>query len=238
MGNSFFRFKQFEIDQTGCAMKVGTDGVLIGAWCWATGVDRALDIGTGTGLIALMIAQRGIRRIDAVEIEHSAFERAGLNVVRSRWKDRISLFHANFSDFARMTTGMKYDLIVSNPPYFERSLLSENFSRNIARHDVSLNYDTLFARSVGILRDSGRISLITPADMDVVLDEHARKYGLFPIRKTYVKGREGLPVKRLMSEWGKIAPESVAIDVLTIEEERHRYTSEYVALTRDFYLNM
>lgn len=237
MSNSYFRFKQFEIQQSDCAMKVGTDGVLIGAWCGVEGVSRSLDVGTGSGLIALMVAQRCAGRVDAVEIDETAFRQAGYNISRSPWADRVTAFHANFSDF-QPPGGFPYDLIVSNPPYFERSLLPENEGRKMARHCVALTYDTFFSLSRPLLARAGRVALIYPADADLTIGQAAERNQFHLLRKTFVKGMEHLPVKRVMSEWGFESVPDPVTDLLIIEHEPLRYTAEYIGLTREFYLKM
>ena len=171
MRNQFFKFKQFSVNQDNCAMKVGTDGVLLGAWCDVESAKMVLDIGTGTGLIALMIAQRtDCALIDAVEIDKSAYVQASGNFKDSRWCGRIGVFNLDFKQYVD-ECNTKYDLIVSNPPYFENSLKSSNLERTMARHTDSLSFDELLHGASMLLSESGIISLIVPNGVDNRLGE-------------------------------------------------------------------
>ncbi len=162
MSNSYFQFKQFTVWHDKCAMKVGTDGVLLGAWVNIFNAKSVLDIGTGTGLIALMIAQRSTANILAVEIDADAVNQAIENVERSPWSGNIKVQHA---DFKTATFNTKFDVIVSNPPYFSDSLLSPDTHRSTARHTSELTYHDLISRVSGILAFKGEFSLIIPADI-------------------------------------------------------------------------
>ena len=236
MSNPFFQFKRFTVYHDLCAMKVGTDGVLLGAWCEVKKSRHILDIGAGTGLICLMAAQRSDAGIDGVEIAPLACVQARENVLRSPWPDRIRLYNESFQEFSKHTD-IKYDLIVSNPPYFEESVLPDEHTRINARHTVSLNYDDIFRCSADILAATGRISLIFPFSMEEQVEKSAMRQGFFPIRKTYVSGTPRSLPKRILEEWGRY--ESLyESDSLVIEEKRHSYTPEYIDLTRDFYLKM
>jgi tRNA (adenine-N(6)-)-methyltransferase len=171
-----------------------------------------------------------------VEIDPLACVQARENVLRSPWPDRIRLYNESFQEFSKHTD-IKYDLIVSNPPYFEESVLPDEHTRINARHTVSLNYDDIFRCSADILAATGRISLIFPFSMEEQVEKSAMRQGFFPIRKTYVSGTPRSLPKRILEEWGRY--ESLyESDSLVIEEKRHSYTPEYIDLTRDFYLKM
>ena len=165
MSNSYFKFKQFTIYQKdNCAMKVGTDGALLGAWCSFPQKGMILDIGCGTGLISIMAAQRTEALVDGVEIDQNAYKQAQENVALTPWKNRINLYFNDFNLFAQNTT-TQYDYIVSNPPFFKYSL-SPSTSRNNARHTISLNYETLFSKSTNLLKPKGKIAIIFPYELE------------------------------------------------------------------------
>ncbi len=239
MSNPYFRFKQFTVWHDRCAMKVGTDGVLIGAWCDVDACRRILDVGCGTGLISLMIAQRTPDRtmIEGVEIDAVAAEQAAENTDRSPWKNRLRIHTSDFLDFATSTT-VRYDHIVSNPPYFEKSLLPEDVARLTARHTGCLTYESLLRGAVSLLLPGGRISLIFPAGLHDSVSAIAREYGLFVRRTMWVSGREGMPPKRVMVEWVNKPSEIREEHNLAIETAPLEWTPEYIDLTRDFYLQL
>lgn len=236
MGNSYFSFRQFIIHHDKCAMKVGTDGVLLGAWANPDDAQNVLDVGTGTGLIAVMIAQRCNAVIHAVEIDRNASSQAQENINTCPWNNRIHLFHHSFQHFAE-SAPLPYDLIVSNPPYFRNALKPSVKSRSLARHDDGLSYEGLLFHSVRILSDKGRIAVIIPAAEADHFVETACLYGLFPKRKMIVKPLPSKPASRCMLELSRIHNESCKEDILTIRGDDHiSYTEEYKALTKDYYL--
>ena len=235
MSNSYFSLKQFTIWQDKCAMKVGTDGVLLGAWSPTEGVRRILDVGTGTGLIALQLAQRCPEaRITAIEIDQDASLQARENVRRSPWPDRIEVECCDFKDFL---TEEKFDLIVSDPPYFVDALRCPDVQRNLARHADGLSYDMLFGHSAHLLDKDGRISVIIPREAEKLVADAAWKNGFSPIRHTDVYTKPGKPCRRQLLSFAKGTPK-FGQDSLYIEDGDGRYTPEYIALTKDFYIKM
>ena len=164
-----FRFKQFSVRNDKSAMKVGTDGVLLGAWADVKAANSVLDIGTGTGLVALMMAQRCNANIDAIEIDADAFAEATLNFNESPWAERMKVIHDDFITFSK-DCDLRYDVIVSNPPYFIDSLVCQEEKRKNARHTSSLSYENLIECAVKLLNDNGFICLITPSDVENHLD--------------------------------------------------------------------
>ncbi len=230
-----FSFKKFTIEQDRTAMKVGTDGVLLGAWVSMEGARSILDIGTGTGLIALMMAQRNAAaRVDAVEIDRASAEQAAENVSRSDWADRVSIHHSDIQSFA---PAAKYDLIVTNPPYFVNSLHSPSSSRTAARHTCDLSFRDLALSAVRLLSGGGRFALILPLEESRLFDCEALGR-LTLARRCEVRSREATPVKRVMSEY-TLLREGVATtrEELTIERGTPpQFSEEYRALTADFYL--
>ena len=235
MSNPFFTFKQFTIRHDRCAMKVGTDGVLLGAWTDVSHSYRLLDIGTGTGLIALMLAQRCPKAsITAIDIDAEAVEQARENVLLSPWSDRVEVA---LQDICKYLTDKHFDTIVSNPPYFIDSLKCPNDQRNTARHTDTLDAERLLESVARLLTDDGRFSIILPAEQTDLLIQTAYAQGLYPSRQTAVITRPGLSPKRILMEFQK-TKEAFQPDELIIELERHVYSEGYIALTKDFYLKM
>lgn len=239
MANPFFKFKQFTVHHDKCAMKVGTDGVLLGAWTQVDPFVNCLDIGTGTGLVALMLAQRStLLYIDAIDIDTDAYRQAVENIQLSPFSQQIEVHHVSLNTFASLTS-KRYDLIVSNPPYFSQALKAPEQKRNLARHDDSLPLDSLIADSKKLLTEEGRLSLILPSDKEEVLLSTTEAHGLYPVRKTDVYPTlDSQHPKRILIELSPTPVSSPHCDKLVIEIERHRYTPEYIALTQSFYLNM
>lgn len=239
MANTYFQFKQFTVHQDRCAMKVGTDGCLLGAWGAVKPGGRVLDIGTGTGLVALMAAQRGATEIQGVEIDPDAAQQAAENVRQSPWKDRIEIVCADFSSYSlRVPEEQRFDSILSNPPYFENALRSDDDRRTWARHDAALNYAALFEGAVRLLHPDGILSLVTPADVEERLAALAYASRLHPVRKCYVSGRFGNPPKRLLSQWSLASEKTCVITRLAVEFAPKQFTPEYEELMRDYYLHL
>lgn len=217
------------------AMKVGTDGVLLGAWCPVEGAQRALDVGTGCGVIALMVAQRnGEAHIDGIDIDPGAIEEATLNFAASPWSERLT---AMMADFSHMTSTDSYDLIVSNPPYFTDSLLPPDAARTLARHAGALSYHQLIEGAAQRLTDSGMLALISPTVAEGAIIE-AAAFASLPVKNiTRVIPVEGAAVKRIL--WLLSRREMpYREENLTIAHRDGSFTSEYIALTRNFYLKM
>jgi tRNA1Val (adenine37-N6)-methyltransferase len=237
---SSFRFKRFTIEQERCAMKVGTDGVLLGAWCSVVPNARhALDIGSGSGLIALMVAQRGEAwglRVDGVEPDEGSAEQSQENVAASPWRDNVRIINTRLQDFE---TDLRYDLIVSNPPYFADSLLPPNAARSRARHTDSLDFAELARGAAHLLTADGRFAVIVPRDRAADMVAECVAEGLFPLRRTDVIPKEGAPAKRTMLEFyprTAAAAATTTHSTLTILAAG-RQTPDYRTLTAAFYLN-
>lgn len=234
MGSDQFQFKKFTILQDRCAMKVGTDGVLLGAWTNTNNTPKILDIGTGTGLIALMLAQRSKATIDAVEIDQDAAMQARENVEKSPWKDRIKIHHAAIQDYPN-SAQKRYHLLVSNPPFFENVSKSSKPSRTVARHTDFLSQADLLQVTEKLLDSSGRLAVIYPCEEADKFQKKAEDIGLFCERKLSVKPNHNRPIKRILMEFSpqKLPTQESAI---AIESSRHVYTPEFIALIQDFYL--
>lgn len=215
-------------------MKVGTDGVLLGAWCRVGLARRILDIGTGTGLIALMLAQRSRAQISAIDIDRDAVSQARENVEASPWKGRIEV---EWSDLRSYAPQERFDAIVSNPPYFAHSLECPDTRRNIARHTDSLDFEALISHSADLLLPQGTFSVILPADAQADFLSIASMHHLYLSRKTSVMSKPDIPPKRVLLELAK-QPAGCIADELVIELPNHMYSEAYIALTKDFYLKM
>jgi tRNA1Val (adenine37-N6)-methyltransferase len=233
-----FKFKQFTVQQDQCAMKVGTDAVLLGAWVNIEHNPKSvLDIGSGTGVIALMLAQRSSAQlIDVIEIDDGAFEQCVDNFENSTWSDRLFCYHASLQEFVDEVED-KYDLIISNPPFYSSDYKSDNNQRNIARFEDSLQFDHLIESASKLLSDDGKFAVILPFQEEEKLIALASEVNLFPNSILRVKGNPSTEIKRSLIEFS-LKQNPVEINELIIETERHQYTQDYIKLTKDFYLKL
>ena len=234
----YFQFKQFIIQQDKTAMKVGTDGVLLGSWVKISAkAERILDIGTGTGLIALMMGQRSTAKVvDAVELNEAAYQQAVENFKESNWSERLSCHHSSFQEFSNEMEG-NYDLIVSNPPFHISTQKTVLEDRAMARHSDNLPFIELLLGVAKLLNKKGSCAFIIPfseQDNFIVL---AEKQGLFPSRIMHVKGNNESPIKRSLLQFSFVKKEMLKKE-LVIENSRHIYTKDYIELVKDFYLKM
>ncbi len=233
MSNNYFQFKHFVINQENCAMKVSTDGVLLGSWANVEDVTSILDIGTGTGLLALMMAQRTLARIDAIEIEPSAFRQAYENSKNSKWSDRIRIINASLQEYVKC--GKKYDLIVCNPPYFSNSLKSGNVKRNLARHNDYLSQTELLAGVNKLLSANGRFALILPYNEGKAFILESVTYGLYCSAILNIKPGPEREINRLVIELSRLS-QQMEENVVIIRQEDGTYTEDYKRLTSEYYL--
>lgn len=239
-----FRFKKFEVVNERSAMKVNTDGVLLGAAMTIKSEDRCmLDIGTGTGTIALMAAQRVVGRenpgqagrIDAIDIDEPSATEAAMNFANSPWAECLHAHNVSLDAFAA-SDDQKYDLIFSNPPYFEDSLTAPDERKSTARHTSDgLSYRDIFEFAKERLTDSGRVSLVLPADQEAALCRYARMCGLHLFRILRVRTVPRKAPSRMIAEFSRHRCETVKEELLTIQNEG-QYTQEYLSLTHDFYM--
>lgn len=236
--NTFY-FKQFKVCQDQCAMKIGTDGVLLGAWAEVAAASRILDIGTGTGLIALMIGQRTQDAyIDALEIDRIACAQAQLNIEASPWADRVTAIHASVQDYAPIAP-LQYDLILSNPPFFSGGTFSNNQHRNQVRHTVKLPHGDLLHAVQRLLKpEGGRFCVVLPFLEGLRFKELARNYHLYASRVTEVHSKADKPIERLLMQF-ECTPKGEHVDELILQESGHNaWTDAYRTLTKDFYMFM
>ena len=229
-----FRFKQFEVNHDHSSMKVGTDGVLLGAWADLTGARRVLDVGTGCGVIALMVAQRtdcGCR-IHAVDIDQPSTVEADGNFARSPWGDRLTVQLADINNYVCEEL---FDVIVTNPPFYDEDVLPPDAVRSAARHTHSLSFGQLMQAARRLLTAEGAIALITPVEARDAVTQAATFAGLHLWRLTTVHSIDGGPAKRLLWQWSK-RPHTTQRDTLTIHKPDGQFTGQYRTLCRDFYL--
>lgn len=217
-------------------MKVGTDGVLLGAWSEVDRAENILDIGTGSGLIAIMLAQRNPRaNIHGVEIDQSSFEQAEANMENSPWRDRLKVYHTSIQDFAG-TTSIRYDLIVSNPPFFTGGNLSYNQDRNSVRHTIKLPHQDLLSAVRKLLSSEGRFALILPYLEGLRFCELAATYQLYCNRMTEVLPKVDKRVERLLLEFRKTKTPPLIEQLVLQDDDGQERTPAYQVLTQAFYL--
>ncbi len=237
MPNTSFAFKQFTINQDKCAMKVGTDAVLLGAWVSPDDCKQILDIGTGTGLIALMLAQKTNAHIDAIDIDENAFIQAQQNVNESKFSGQITVIHLSLQEYSN-STEKKYNLIVTNPPYFEQSLKSSDEQRSFARHADVLPFEGLIDGVIKLLDQKGKFCLILPTLEAEKFRVMAQKKGLFLSKLLRVKSKVNKDTDKRYVMQFEITPTEFSENTIAIEEEeRHQYTTDYKELTQDYYIN-
>lgn len=233
-----FKFKQFQISQDKCAMKIGTDGVLLGAW---TSLKHnplsVLDIGAGTGILALMVAQRSnAEHIDALEIDDAAYEQCVENFEQSPWGDRLFCYHASLDEFVDEIED-SYDLIICNPPFYPENYKTKNTQRDLARFQDAMPFGHLVESVSRLLSPNGRFSVVVPFKQEGRFTDLASGLKLFPNSILHVKGNPSSGIKRSLIEFSFHKSKPI-IDSLTIETERHKYTEGYIDLTKDFYLKL
>ncbi|MDE6651639.1 MAG: methyltransferase [Paramuribaculum sp.] len=240
MGNnrnreSFFKFKQFSLSDNAGAMKIGTDGVLLGAWIPIDGIRSAIDVGCGTGLISVMLAQRGVEHIVGIEIDKNASNEALCNISNCAWHENISIIN---SDVTTIDLSIySPDLIVSNPPFFSESLHCNDKARSIARHEGNLNFRSLIELSSKALGKNGFLAFISPSDREEEIVFSAAMNKLFVCRKTYVKTVPSKSPKRILWLLSKQLC-STSENVIFIKTTSGYYSSDYINLTKDFYLHL
>jgi tRNA1Val (adenine37-N6)-methyltransferase len=243
MANSYFQFKHFTIHQDRCAMKVTTDGCLFGAWVTGrvrsseSGVGSVLDIGTGTGLLSLMIAQKCNADITAIEVDEDAFDQASENFSASKWKDRLKIIH---SDTREYEFDRQYDFIVSNPPFYENELKGGSIKKNIAHHNEGLLLPELLAIIKRYLKPGGTFFLLLPFKRNEEIRKLFTENDLTIGQLVFVKQSTKHNFFRIILE-GKIKTEStteIKIDEISIKDEQDQYTPAFINLLKEYYLHL
>jgi tRNA1Val (adenine37-N6)-methyltransferase len=231
-----FRFKQFSLEDNRCAMKVGTDAVLVGAWVNVEGASRILDVGTGCGIIALMLAQRTANdvMIEGIEVEPTDAEQAQENVNNSPWANRMHIHSVALQDFQSLA---QFDLIVSNPPYFINSQLPPTPHRAKARHTHSLSFEELITHSLRLLNSNGRLAIILPFEEGNLFQSLAEQHGLFATSRLAFYSRQGKPQERWLLEFSKVKL-PMKEEQLILHGEGEAWSEDYQNLTRSFYLKL
>lgn len=237
MPNPYFSFKQFTVYHHLCAMKVGIDGVLLGAWADAAQASSVLDIGTGSGLIALMIAQRTNAQITAIDIDSDAVKQATENFRNSPWAERLSAQKMSVQEYADCSL-QKFDLIVSNPPFFINSLKAPDAQRNTARHTDTLTHTELINCSEKILSNTGKICLILPVNEGYDCVNYAQTQGLYCNKIISVYPKPGAEVKRLLIELGREKLPCHNAELTIETDTRHEYSAEFIQLAKEYYLKL
>ena len=236
--SSNFRFKQFNVEHDRCAMKIGTDGVLLGAWTsLENSPNSVLDIGAGTGILSLMLAQRSTAEsLDAFEIDENAYEQCVDNFEQSPWGDRLFCYHASLEEFTN-EIDEKYNLIVCNPPFYAETFKTKNSQRDFARFQDAMPFEQLLKSVSVLLAENGEFSVIIPFAEEERFIQIAKIFGLFVNRICRVRGTISSEIKRslICFSFRKV---QIECKELSIEISRHRYTEDYIDLTQDFYINM
>lgn len=238
MSSKPFIFKQFKITQNRCAMKIGTDGVLLGAW---SSLEKnpfsILDIGAGTGILSLMLAQRSqAQLIDAIEIDDNAYEQCVENFEQSPWGDRLFCYHASLNEFAEEIEDT-YDLIICNPPFYSENFKTKNEQRDLARFQDAMPFEHLLECVSKLLSPDGLFSVIIPFKEESKFIDLASNVNLFTNNILHVKGNPTSEIKRSLIEFSFQNTDSITSELI-IEKGRHEYTDDYIKLTEDFYLKM
>ena len=231
----FFSFKQFRVSDDRSAMKVGTDSVLLGAWIQDKAFENILDIGCGSGLISLMMAQRFENAdVMGIEIDPNSVEDAKFNFEQSNWSSRLKVKEIDIREFNSVN---KYDLVISNPPFFTESLLPPKENRAGARHDFQLSLDDLLVSAVRLLKENAVFALVFPYDREEILIEKASQLNLYPQRILHTRNKPDAQVKRCFIEFQKKQTSEVKMEMLEIRDYNNEYSSAYKNLTKDFYIN-
>lgn len=235
MANSYFQFKQFRIEQDKCGMKVTTDGCLFGAYFIPYDSGRILDIGTGTGLLSLMIAQRTKSPIDAIEINQDAFKQAKINFASSPWAEQISIFHTSLQEFQ---PDQAYDQIICNPPFFSNSFQGQSKNKNQAVHANTLSMEELAAHACRLMKEDGELWLMYPEAEMNRFRSIAEEWGLIPHSHFIIRNKEGGPVFREIIEFCKQQRNLKLLTDVYIKESDGTYSEQFIKTLKDFYLHL
>ena len=236
MDTNDFQFKKFTIKQEHCAFKVGTDSVILGAWANPENALRILDIGTGSGVLALMMAQKSSAEISAIDIDQGAFTQAKVNVENSTWKNRIQIHHSSIQDYADQCPHT-FDIIITNPPYFSSKIHADGTSKATARNNSQLPFDELAKASIKLLSKNGKLYLVLPTDQALRFRKTAEKAGLVLSKLLRVQTKPGESFEKRHLMLFQKTTFHYSEEILVIEKDNTReYTDAYRKLTQDFYL--
>ncbi len=238
MAARLFHFKQFSINQDRAAMKIGIDGVVLGAWAQTTQAQTILDIGTGTGLLALMLAQRQQQaEITAIDIHEEAALQAWENSLNSPWHKRIKVLNSSLQDFTRKQQKQTFDLLICNPPFFNASFKCANQARNTARHTDTLSYEELVSNTVRLMSSHSIFALILPFSSEHSFLEFAQKHHLHLQRCLHLQPTPDSGYHRSLMEFSFSPTANPKTESMVIEKYgRHLYSEQYIKLTKDFYI--
>ena len=234
-----FKFKQFAVNQDRCAMKIGTDAVLLGAWCPIDNNPKSiLDVGAGTGILALMLAQRtNADQIDALEIDEEAYEQCVENFENSPWADKLFCYHAALDEFVDDPED-EYDLIISNPPFYSEDFKTADEQRDLARFQDAMPFEDLIEAADLLLSENGTFAVVIPYKEEERFIDLCAEYELYAVKAPRVKGSQKTPIVRSLLAFKRYELSVLTADELVIEINRHEYTEDYINLTQDFYLKM
>ena len=231
-----FHFKHFSLYHHRSTMKVGTDAILLGRWTEVKPTDVVLDIGTGCGLLPLMLSQKGVAHVDAVDIDAASIEEAAINFEASQWRDHLKAYCSNIVDFQ---SDKKHDLIVSNPPFFNRFSKCDSERKSRARHnDAGLSYATLCREVCRLMQPDGRLSLVLPFDVSDVFLKEAENAGLYLHKRMTIIPIEGREPNRVNLELGFENSETVHEEIFVIRDADKRFTAQYCEFLKDYYLGL
>ncbi|WP_207435636.1 methyltransferase [Sabulibacter ruber] len=235
MANDYFQFKQFLIRQDRCAMKVCTDSCVLGAYAQVAGAKRILDIGAGTGLLSLMVAQRAPEaHIEAVEIDPAAAAQAQENICLSPWADRVRLFPMSLQEFAQINPG-QFDIIISNPPFFQASLKSSDAVKNQAKHTETLSFTEVISFSARFLSSEGKLHILLPPHEARVFEQEAHANGFYTNNILWLEATPGGKLLRTIHTYSRLRS-TMSESTLAVREKDHTYTQAFRELLKDYYL--
>jgi tRNA1Val (adenine37-N6)-methyltransferase len=231
-----FRFKQFEIEDDNSTMKVGTDGILLGSWVNTKNIQSILEIGTGSGVIALMLAQKTNAKITAIDIDKNSISQAKKNIANSKWPKQIVTQNISFQDFIK-SSNKTFDLIVTNPPFFDNSLKSPEAKKNLAKHNDNLSYEDLILGIKKILSVNGSFYTIFPYSEGMIFMAKAQLMNLFCTKTLLIKPNIKKPVNRILFKFQFNKSAKIIENKITIKNENNTFSKEFVDLTKDYYMD-
>jgi len=234
--NEKFRFRQFEVSHHRSTMKVGTDAVILGAWLEVSSSKNILEIGTGCGIIALMLAQKSLATIDAIDVDEESANEASENFANSPWFNRLKSFHLSLNDFVVKNAGIYY-LIVSNPPFFQNSLLPPSEKRQLARHNSNLSFEDFLDYGSRLLSHDGRLAVILPVSEEMKFIEIAERKSLFLRSKLDIFPKPSKPEKRVILVFSFHKTENLISDSIILRNENGVYSDDYKRITKEFHID-